>query len=322
MSLNPFSADPAFRAHIESLIASRGDEIRAAAEPLIEQGASALPANLGGVLPAEAVTALVDKFALRGPRDLMLVLLDRARDFAHPPISNFFVGAVGLEAETGNLVLGGNVEFPGTHLGFTLHGEGFVFTRAYSRGTSISTIAIGEAHPCAHCRQYLSEFAATRTLRLIDPLGHDLSMSQLYPWPFDPDYLGEQGAVPGKVNWPDLRLSADLSDTIIARLLETGSRAHAPYSKAPAALVLELADGNMVTGLPIESVAFNPTIQPVQSALVDLLAHGYDYAAITRATLATTSGGPVDYGRSTAKLLGSVAPHAHFTHVEWTGQGD
>ena len=28
---------------------------------------------------------------------------------------------------------------------------------------------------------------------LIDPLGHRLTMAELYPWPFDPGYLGEPG---------------------------------------------------------------------------------------------------------------------------------
>ncbi len=38
-----------------------------------------------------------------------MLALSAAREIAHPPISDFHVGAVGLETETGNLVLGGNV---------------------------------------------------------------------------------------------------------------------------------------------------------------------------------------------------------------------
>lgn len=190
-----------------------------------------------------------------------------------------------------------------------MHGEGFVFTRAFSRGTTISTIAIGEAHPCAHCRQYLSEFAATRHLTLIDPLGHRLTMAQLYPWPFDPDYLGETGAVPGKTLW-----SLTCDDPL---LRETGERAHTPYSRCPGAIVLTLADGNRLRGAAIESVAFNPTMGPLQAALIDLLAHGRRYDEIVAARLGTVHGGAVDYERSVRELLHAIAPNAQLEVIHW-----
>src|SRR5262249_51500689 len=153
--------------------------------------------NSGSVIAANDVEALIDEFGLGGPEELMLLARKSAERIARPPISSFFVGAIGLERETGNLIFGGNVEVPGTPLGTTIHGEGFVTTRAYSRGNSLAAIALGEAHPCGHCRQYLSEFASSRELALIDPLGHRLKLSDVYPWPFDPAYLGETGAVPG-----------------------------------------------------------------------------------------------------------------------------
>ncbi len=93
--------------------------------------------NRGGIVDKAEVERLIAHFGLASVEELMLLALPAARQIARPPISDFHVGAVGLETETGNLVLGGNVEFPGTHLGATIHGEGFVFTRAFSRGTSI-----------------------------------------------------------------------------------------------------------------------------------------------------------------------------------------
>ena len=55
-------------------------------------------------------------FGLAGPRDVALLALPAATRLAHPPISGFFVGAVGIEAGSGDLVLGGNLEFPGLDL--------------------------------------------------------------------------------------------------------------------------------------------------------------------------------------------------------------
>lgn len=307
MSHNPFTADPAIARRMAELSPRLGETIAAAIEPCL--GRSDPSVNAGGVLARSDAEDLVRRHGLAGIEELMLLALPVARAIARPPISSFFVGAVGLEAGTGNLILGGNVEFPGTHLGTTVHGEGFVFTRAFSRGTSIAAIAIGEAHPCAHCRQYLSEFAATRDLLLIDPLGHRLRMAELYPWPFDPDYLGETGAVPDQVLW-----SLNAGD---ADLRRTGERAHTPYSKCPAAVVLGLADGSHVRGSAIESVAFNPSMGPLQAALIDLIAHGYGYGEIVAARLGTVVGGAVDYAASTAELLGKVAPGVQLEVISW-----
>jgi cytidine deaminase len=318
MSQNPFVADPAIRLRQEQLAASVGSAIEGEITRLV-MGRKHDPAlNEGAVLLKQEAAQLIARYGLSDIEELMLLALGAAKSLARPPISQFFVGAVGLELETGNLILGGNLEFPGAHLGFTVHGEGFVFTRAFSRGTSIPRIAIGEAHPCAHCRQYLSEFAATRDLLLIDPLGHRLSMAELYPWPFDPDYLGEAGLVTGVVPRPDLALGANTLDAGVAEaLLGAGRRAHAPYSKCPAAVVLTLRDGGLIAGAAIESVAFNPTMGPLQAALIDLVAHGYEASDIAAATLGTVLGGAVDYAVSTAELLGKVAPGVPLTILEW-----
>lgn len=318
MSINPFVAEPAIPARLAAVAPEARVAIGARVKAVLLAGHEQLPSNGGGVLAADTAAGLVAEFGLASLRDLMCLLLDTAKDIARPGISNFFVGAVGLEAETGNLILGGNVEFPGTHLGFTLHGEGFVFTRAMSRGTNISVIAIGEAHPCAHCRQCLAEYAASDKLELIDPLGHTLTLAQLYPWPFDPNYLGESGAVPDRELWPALKFDEDTASPVAETLLARGRRSHSPYSKCPGAVLLHLKDGNVVAGIAIESVAFNPTIHPIQAAMVDLLAHGYNYSDIVGASLGTVRGGAVDYTVSTRELLSRLAPEAPLLVLGWT----
>lgn len=318
MSLNPFKADPEIAARHAGLSSRVGDELSTEIAALLAAKARRPEANLGGIVEKAEVESLIARFGLGDVEMLMLLASPAAQLIARPPISKFFVGAVGLERETGNLVLGGNVEFPGTHLGFTIHGEGFVFTRGFSRGTTIEKIALGEAHPCAHCRQYLSEFAATRDLLLIDPLGHRLTMAELYPWPFDPDYLGEAGLVTGAIGQPQLSVGPSrLAPEVSARLVAAARRAHAPYSKCPGAVVLSLRGGGMVAGASVESVAFNPTIGPLQAALIDLIAHGFSAGDVEAAALGTVLGGDVDYAASTAELLGRVAPGAPLTIVGW-----
>ncbi|HEY0034937.1 MAG TPA: hypothetical protein VGB81_16870 [Devosia sp.] len=308
MSFNPFNADIAVPTRLAAIAEAKRTAIQR----------DAMAAARDGIIPAAIAERLVVEHGLSSIRNLMLLLLDAAKGYARPAISNFFVGAVGLETPSGDLVLGGNVEFPGTHLGFTLHGEGFVATRVFNRGADLAVIAIGEAHPCAHCRQYLSEFAAGRSLELIDPLGHTLTLAQLYPWPFYPSYLGEPGAMPAVVSRPELALAvSDLSPAISGLLLVAGRHAHAPYSKCPGAVVLELTDGRILSGASVESVAFNPTVGPLQSALVELLAAGRSYEEIASVTLGTVLSGSVDYSASTRELLFKIAPNARLTVVGW-----
>ena len=304
MSRNPFVAD-----------ATIADRIARYPQDVIAALAATAPELIqDGIMASEDAAALMARFGIAEVSDLMLLLLGLAKSYARPPISHFEVGAVGLEAESGHLIFGGNVEFPGTHLATTLHGEGFLATRAFNRGARLNMIAIGEAHPCAHCRQFLSEFAGGPDLLLIDPLGHRLRLGELYPWPFDPAYLGETGAVAGAINWPTLHAREGEAPT---ELMAAGRRAHAPYSRCPGAVVLRLRDGAFVTGAAIESVAFNPTITPIQAAIVDLLALGYRYTDIESATLGCVVGGAVDYGQSTAELLAAIAPGVSLTVVDW-----
>lgn len=310
MSESPFPTDPTRAA---------AHEARSADAPAIRAAAlDGLAAASGHVVPAERAAEVVERFGLTDVDALMLLLLDDARTLADPPISGYWVGIVGREHETGDLVLGGNLEFPGAHLGTTVHGEGFVMTRAFQRGTSIATLALNRAHPCAHCRQYISEFAASADLTLIDTLGHRLSLADIYPWPFAPSALGEVGAVPGVDHHPTLGVTdADLPGDVHSALVEAGRRAWTPYSGCPSAVVLRMSDDTVWSGSAVESVAFNPTMPPLQSALIAARAHGYAWSDIGAAWLGTTVGGDVDMTRSTTDLLTVIAPNAHLTVVDW-----
>lgn len=316
LSLNPFHADPAKRARFESLDRTIGASVREVIAGALDGTRRDVAGNNGGILPRVVVDEIREGHGV-SVEELLLLARPVAEGYARPPISDFHVGAVGLEAPTGNLIFGGNLEFVGAHIGNTVHGEGFVFARAFSRGNSVAMICLGEAHPCAHCRQFLSEFATTKDLLLIDPLGHRLNMADLYPWPFDPDYLGQKGIVAGEVRHPQLSLAAnDLLPAAAMRLTELGRRSYTPYGKSPAAIVLTLKDGAVIGGAAIESVAFNPTMSPLQAAMIDLFAHGYAASDIASAAIAAYPG-PVDYARHARDLLGVVAPGVSLGEVAW-----
>jgi cytidine deaminase len=282
-----------------------GDDPRAGDDP---------DAREAPAVAAQAATELV-----------MLLAIETARALARPPVSGYRVGAVGLAAGCGDLVLGGNLELPGASIWHTVHGEGFVTLLARARGELVRTLATSQARPCAHCRQVLAEMDGAHGsderpsgLRLIDPEGRALRLADVYPWPFAPADLGMAGARPGSRPFPDLRLEgavvpADIADALVA----AGSRSHAPYSGAPAAVALRGRDGAIVTGSVLESVAFNPTIGPLGDALVGLLAGGHDLADLVGAWIAVPADARVDHVAATEAGLAACAPGVALRVATW-----
>jgi cytidine deaminase len=190
----------------------------------------------------------------------------------------------------------------------------------------VRTLAISQARPCAHCRQVLGEMdgahgTADRPdgLRLIDPLGHVIRLADVYPWPFAPGDLDMTGARPAERSWPDLRLAgavvpADIADALVA----AGARSHAPYSGTPAAVALRCRDGAIVSGSVLENVAFNPTIGPLQDALVGLLAAGRDLAELVGAWIAVPLEARVDHVTTTEAGLTAAAPGVTLHATYWS----
>jgi cytidine deaminase len=269
-------------------------------------------------IDAAAATALVERHGLGSVVELALLALPAAGAIARPPISGYRVAAVGIEAEGGDLVLGANLEFPGSELTTTIHAEGFVALRARARGRTLATLAVREAHPCAHCRQTLSESAAADGLTLVDLEGAVLTLADLYPWPFRPSALGIAGDDAGRTTWPNLAfLPPAPPPAITVALLDVGRRAHAPYSGAPSAVVLRTTDGRLHAAGCVESVAFNPSISALQATLVEVVAAGLDLAAVTEGWLAMTDARPVDPEPGFRALLRAVAPDASAQIARW-----
>lgn len=312
----PFAPDATVARRIAALAEGIGPAVEAEVAEIV-----ARPPDdpLGGsVIPAPAVADLVARHGLASARELALLALPVARAMARPPISGYRVAAIGLEAGSGDLVLGANLEFPGADLGATVHAEGFVALRARRRSRSLEAIAVREAHPCAHCRQTLAESADADGLAIIDPLGHDLALEALYPWPFRPAALGERGDAAGSIAWPTLALDGPgLPRGVAAALLEAGSRAHAPYSGAPSAVVLRLRDGRLLAAGCVESVAFNPSITALQAALVEAAAARAEAGDVVEAWLGRVAGGAVDPEPGFRALLGAVSPISRAEARRW-----
>lgn len=314
-----------FRFPADASLAARWGELRGSKGPAFAEALAARRSagvvdivHPAAVIPRTVAAELVTEVGLEGVEDVMILALDAAVAIARAPISLYRVGVVGLGSRSGDLLLGGNLEFPGASITHTVHAEGFAQLLARARGETLAALASVQARPCAHCRQLLAESAGSAALRLIDPLGHDLLLSDLFPWPFTPGDLGEPGDRPGAVSWPDLQPEdAAVPRDVAAALAAAGQLAHAPYSRNPAAAALRLTDDRILGGSVFESVAFNPTVGPLADALVGVVAAGAAYEDIVEAWLAVPSDAAVNHEAPARDLLAAVAPGVSLHVTYW-----
>ncbi len=170
MSNSPFAPNLGLAARWGDLRPSLGAAFAARLADLRE-GAGRDRRHPAAVVPAAVVAQLVAEFTLADAREAALLALDAAAALARAPISGYRVGVAGIGAVSGDLILGGNLEFPGAAIAHTVHAEGFATLLARARGEHLAVLASTQARPCAHCRQVLAEMDGALALRLIDPQG-------------------------------------------------------------------------------------------------------------------------------------------------------
>jgi cytidine deaminase len=238
----------------------------------------------------------------------MLAMLPEAKKHAHPPISNFFVGAVGLGA-SGAMYLGANLEFPGNPLNQSVHGEQAVVVNAFSKGEKkLVALAVTDA-PCGHCRQFLNEMTGASTLRIVVEGHPPRTLADLLPSAFGPADLGNKSGMLDSAPTP-MRFASDGHDDVSRAALQAASRAYAPYSKSPSGCAVAMKSGHVYAGSYLENAAFNPSLSPLQVALVNAILAGEDVATIQGVVLVELKGATISQQATTKAGLDGIAPHA------------
>ncbi len=237
---------------------------------------------------------------------LMLKLIPVAKSFAHPPISNYFVGAVIL-GSSGNLYLGCNIEIPRNMLGQAVHGEQAAIANAYmSDESGVEALTVNGA-PCGHCRQFLSEVSLDISMRLIMKDGSSVKLSELLPQAFGPRNLGfSQGSFP--VRRAQLALASASTDRLVNEAFRAACGAYSPYSRSPSGVALLTANERVFAGSYIENAAFNPSLPPLQAALAGYFAAGRNAGEIRRAVLVESETSAISQQPTTLSALAVMAP--------------
>jgi cytidine deaminase len=92
--------------------------------------------------------------------------------------------------------------------------------------------------------------------------------------------------------------------------LEECRKSYAPYSLCPAGAAIVTQEGVYAGGY-IESAAYNPSMLPLQSAIIDAVIDGMPcYSEVEAAVLVEVASGAVQHRSAMAVQLNAIAPQA------------
>lgn len=274
-----------------------------------------LPHVTGGAVPAAEVTRFLRSSGMTID-ELMLALIPEAQKFALPPISNFFVGAVAL-GTSGTLYFGANFEFVGQALSFTVHGEQAATAHAISCGEIGMQMLAVSAAPCGYCRQFLYELTTASTLVILLPKTPPAFLTSLIPDAFGPADLNVTAALMSPQSH-GMTLPAAAGDPVVQAALKAANASYAPYTFDFSGVAFKTKDGSIFTGSVAEDAAFNPSMSPLEAAVVSLvISGGKKYSDIVDAVLvemADSKAGQADATRAALEAITSVPLRAFEVH--------
>lgn len=257
-----------------------------------------------GVITTQQVNDLASTIG-ESVDDLLLQLVPFAQCYAIPPVSDYPVGVIAL-GQSGKAYFGANMEYKGTALSFTVHGEQSATTNAWLNGEQgLTSIAISAA-PCGYCRQFLYEITTAATLQVLLTGQPPQLLTSLIPEAFGPGDLGVTAALMSPAN-NGLSLSPPPTNPVVQAALAAANASYAPYSKGYAGVAISTASGATYTGRYAENAAFNPSMSPLESALTMWSFGGNPNDAIKTAVLVELPS-LADQADVTAEVLSTVSP--------------
>lgn len=275
------------------------------------------------VLSAEEVERIMGFGLFESIDELLRELTRNTSHLSLPPISNFRVSCAAL-GESGRVYVGVNIEFKDLPLPCALHAEQFLILNAFQHGESaISKLCISHV-PCGHCRQFMCELSRSEDMQ-ISILGREpevFTLPELLPLRFTPrDLIGEGARFLFEEGHNGLVWAGDGSSGGAPRDMEMAQRAlaeanasYAPYSNCPSGLCIRDQGGKLYSGCLIESAAYNPTVSPLHSALVNGLVGGLpSWQTIDRVTLVETEGATVKHEHLIRECLKFICPDAEYS---------
>ena len=296
--------------HKDSLQQRLEEAMKTLPSSLLSAIAPLINEQFTGVITKEQFLSLLSQSEL-SDKELRLALLPLAAAFSVAPISNFYVGAI-ARGVSGDLYFGANMEFSNVQLGQTIHAEQSAISHAWIHGeTGILDITINFS-PCGHCRQFMNELTTADSLMVQLPDRDEKSLQEYLPESFGPKDLGIEGGLLAKVSH---ELTFESNSPLLITAFEAANRSHAPYSKNFSGVALEMNNGNIYSGMYAENAAFNPSLPPLQVALVHANMSREALSEIKKAALIEDHKGAISHLAITTCTLKDLSPNMVLEYV-------
>jgi cytidine deaminase len=242
----------------------------------------------------------------------LFTLLPLAANYALVPLSQYRVGAIAVGL-SGDAYFGANMEFGGHSLSQTVHAEQAAINHAWQSGEQgISDIFVNQS-PCGHCRQFMNELSTSEQLNIHVQDRASMSLAQLLPDAFGPKDLG----IIHRLMSPPA--GSILPQGIVEKSLETvWQRSYSPYSESPSMCAISLQGGERFYGCYAENAAFNPSLPPLQSALIMVRLAGQSFDRILDVELFELKDAPVQHYDVTLSLIKAISPAISLRYNELT----
>lgn len=285
----------------------------------LESAPASLKALLSDIVLADNFDATISKEQFQGlldasglsDKEVRLALLPIAAAFSYAPLSDFYVGAV-VRGLSGHIYFGANMEIAGAQLGQTVHAEQAAISHAWMKGEKgLSDITINYS-PCGHCRQFMNELTTAKELKIQLPEREEKSLHDYLPDSFGPSDLG---ITEGLMTELDHKYTTEETNPIVVKALESMNRSHAPYTKNLSGVSLQLANGEIFTGAYAENAAFNPSLPPLQVAMIQVMLAGFEFDQIESAALVENAEGNISHLAETQSTLEAINPDIPVTYL-------
>ncbi|MFS1874159.1 cytidine deaminase [Enterovibrio norvegicus] len=243
--------------------------------------------------------------------DLRVALLPVAAAYSVAPISTFYVGAI-ARGNSGRLYFGANMEFEGVQLNQSVHAEQSAISHAWIKGeTSLKDITINYS-PCGHCRQFMNELNGAEHLEVQLPQREARSLHSYLPEPFGPSDLG--------INEPLLAakshgLSAEDTCPLTNAAILAANMSHAPYTNNFCGVAIRDKSGQIFSGMYAENAAFNPSLPPLQVALIAMNLADVAQKEIEEVMLVENANSSISYLQDTQGMLEALNPDIPLSYL-------
>ncbi|CCO44514.1 Cytidine deaminase [Vibrio nigripulchritudo SOn1] len=261
-------------------------------------------------LSSEQFSHLMEVSGLKD-EDLRVALLPVAAAYSHTPISNFYVGAI-ARGLSGRLYFGANVEFLNVQLGQTIHAEQCAISHAWmKREHGIKDITVNFS-PCGHCRQFMNELNTATELSVQLPHRQPKTLHEYLPEAFGPQDIGIESALMTEI---DHGKSFESDKSLVNAALNALNMSHAPYSHNLSGVAVQTESGAEYSGAYAENAAFNPSLPPLQVALIQLLLAEDSLERITNAVLIESNSGTSSHFANTQATLQAINPDISLEYI-------